>query len=79
MRLLFDAADHHQRFTKIGLPLSRRMRQWHEYLFVQPCPGEHIPSLPCNSRQSHARTSANPISLAVYRCFRLRRRTGLFR
>ena len=34
VRLLLDAGDHHQRFAEIGLRVSRRMRQRHEYFLV---------------------------------------------
>src|SRR5207248_4795823 len=34
VRLLLGTCDHHQRLTEIGLRVSSRMRQWHEYFLV---------------------------------------------
>ena len=40
--LLLDAADHHHRFTEIGLRMARRMRQRHEDFLAALIPLAHV-------------------------------------
>jgi hypothetical protein len=42
VRLLLDSADHHQRFAKIGLRISRRMRQRQKHLLVPQARLAHV-------------------------------------